>query len=206
MLVDGMSKCRQVCLPFRYTNAARKRGLQYGSTCWEQGCAQWVGQGKQSGVTYHIFQCNGTAEPSASDEGASAGASGANVGSAVGASASFGLAESQAADLDGASDGGGGGRGGSSDNSNMFAAYFLSADAFSLERVHTALRGPASHGAAPWSSLLLAASIILVVGLAFAVSARRTHAPPLGEAQSGGGSRLGEAEGAGEARRRLSLR
>lgn len=49
--------CRQVCLPYKYTNAARKHGVHYGSHCWEQGCAMWKGRGKQTGVQFHEFAC-----------------------------------------------------------------------------------------------------------------------------------------------------
>lgn len=55
------SICRQVCLPFRYTNAARKRGLRYEGHCWEKGCSTWKGLGKQSGVTFHEFTCTADA-------------------------------------------------------------------------------------------------------------------------------------------------
>lgn len=51
--------CRQVCLPFRWTNAAAKRGVQYGSTCWRKGCAKWSALGAEHGVQFHVFSCGG---------------------------------------------------------------------------------------------------------------------------------------------------
>lgn len=51
------ASCRQVCLPFKWTNVARKHGLRYEGYCWEMGCAAWKGKGKQTGVTFHEFEC-----------------------------------------------------------------------------------------------------------------------------------------------------
>jgi hypothetical protein len=49
--------CRQVCLPFKWTSAAAKRGVRFGSSCWQQGCTQWTELGSEHGVLFHFFSC-----------------------------------------------------------------------------------------------------------------------------------------------------
>jgi hypothetical protein len=49
--------CSQVCLSPGLRNVAAKHGVRYGSSCIEQGCADFVGEDSNAGQHFYLFTC-----------------------------------------------------------------------------------------------------------------------------------------------------
>lgn len=51
-------QCQMVCIPSAFLGPFKNHGGEVGGNCFERGCLQPAGEGKRSGVTYFMFDCD----------------------------------------------------------------------------------------------------------------------------------------------------
>lgn len=51
-------QCQMVCIPSAFLGPFQNHGGELGGNCFERGCLQPAGEGKQSGVTFYMYDCD----------------------------------------------------------------------------------------------------------------------------------------------------